>query len=216
VSDRTLPPTTGWFLGDYSGTTYTDVGFLSSWADTRTDAGDTYAAWWNNGDSLAITCPNGGEAFAVQQPCTVRWHYRYAPDSMLVELNRYYPAGAWETLATVRSDSANFVWFPTNPETATARLRIVGQHHPTVGDTSDGDFMIGMRTPGRVTAYCVGSDIRLRWDGTGAAYFRIYGAASADGPFDTLEGTVTTNVFLDVGAAVEPLKFYVVTASSAP
>ena len=216
ISDRSLPPTTGWFLGDYSGTTYTNVGFLSSWADTRNDAADVYAAWWNNGDSLAITSPNGGENLAIQQPCSVRWQFRYAPDTLNIELNRSYPSDTWERLATVNRDSGYWIWSPTEPATQNARLRVIGQHLITVGDTSDANFTIGMAPPTRLTAYRIGNDIRLRWRSTGAPYYRIYSAASVDGPFDTLEGTTASTTFLDLDTANEPIKFYIVRASTEP
>ena len=216
ISDVTCNPANSDFLGDYSGATFTNLGFFSSWADTRNDVGDIYSAWWNNGDSLAITFPNGGEAFAIQQPCSVRWHYRYAPDTLQVELNRDYPAGTWETLATVRSDSGLYVWSATDPYAGSARLRVVGLHHTTVGDTSDANFTIGIPAPSRVAAYCSGNDIRLSWQSTGAPYYRIYSAGTLSGPYTTLEGSTAGTVFLDAGAAAEPLKFYVVRASTEP
>lgn len=216
ISDVTDNPRNSGFMGDYTGATPTDLGFFSSWASSRNDVCDAYSAWWNNDDSLKLTSPNGGEVFAVQQPCSVRWQFRYAPDTLYVDLNRTYPSTAWERLDTVRSDSGLLVWFPTEPSTTSARLRITGQHFPTVGDTSDADFAIGMAVPSRVTAYRVGSDIRLRWQSTGAPNYHVYSAATWDGPYITLEGSTTATTFLDLGAADEPLKFYIVTASTEP
>jgi len=70
--------------------------------------------------------------------------------------------------------------------------------------------------PLRVTAYCVGNDIRLTWHGTSAHHYRIYSAPTADGPFDTLEGSTAGTTFNDIGAANDSVKFYIVRASTEP
>ena len=54
------------------------------------------------------------------------------------------------------------------------------------------------------------------WQSTGAPYYHVYSATAWEGPYDTLEETSTGTVFLDVGAADEPMKFYVVRASTEP
>jgi len=73
-----------------------------------------------------------------------------------------------------------------------------------------------LRVPPRVTAYRSGNDIRLGWQSTGAPHYRIYSADSLNGPFTTLEGTTTGTVFMDAGAAAQPVKFYIVRASTEP
>ncbi|MDD5088076.1 MAG: hypothetical protein PHI18_04695, partial [bacterium] len=61
------------------------------------------------------------------------------------------------------------------------------------------------------TAIRSGSDIVLRWNGTGAPSYRVYSAPTANGPFETLEGATSDTSFTDVGALNESaLKFYVV------
>jgi hypothetical protein len=60
-----------------------------------------------------------------------------------------------------------------------------------------------------------GHDIALHWDDLGAPYYHVYSATSEVGPFTTLEGTVTTNSYLDVSPS-EVQKFYVVESSATP
>ncbi|MFZ5433982.1 MAG: hypothetical protein ACOZB3_09445, partial [Calditrichota bacterium] len=47
ISDQILDPSRSTFLGDYTGITYSNLGFVSAWTDTRNDECDAYAAWWN-------------------------------------------------------------------------------------------------------------------------------------------------------------------------
>jgi len=73
-----------------------------------------------------------------------------------------------------------------------------------------------MAAPSHVTAYRVGNDIRLSWRGTGAPHYRVYSSSVFGGAYTSLEGSTAGTVFLDAGAAVEPLKFYIVRASTEP
>ncbi|MBL0062193.1 MAG: exo-alpha-sialidase [bacterium] len=216
ITDEPLETQGRSFLGDYTGLTFSNLGFHSSWPDTRNDVSDIYAAWWNNGDSLALTAPNGGEVWSSSQPCTTRWSYRYSPDTLLVELNRNYPAGAWERLDTVRTSEREWVWTPTAPATSNARLRIIGMNVPEVGDTSDANFEINaLAPPTRLSAWAIGPHIRLRWQSTGAPWYNIYSAVSDEDSIVTFEGTTATTVFVDSNAVIESTwKSYIVRASA--
>jgi hypothetical protein len=217
ISDRELLPGGGGFLGDYTGATFSNLGFFSTWPDTRNDEADIYSAWWNLDDEFAIVSPNGGESWALQQPCTLRWHYRYAPDSLFVELNRSYPAGPWERLDTVRASARQWNWTSTGPVTSAARFRLIGINVPSVGDSSDADFSIeGLVAPERLTARRIGQDIRLRWLSTGAPYYRIYSALAVEDSLLTYEGTTSSTVFIDSAAVADSRKFYIIRASSEP
>jgi hypothetical protein len=216
ISDTIANPTPTDFLGDYSGVTFSSMGFLSSWADTRNDDADAYAAWWNYRDSLVITSPIGGETWALQQPCTISWHFRYAPDTLILQLNRNYPSGNWDSLAVVPSASERYIWQSTGESSSNARLRMFGQHFPTVGDTSAADFAIGLVPPSHVVVSRIGNDIRIGWTRSNAPFYYIYSAPAFEGPYENLEGTTAGNVFLDLDAAGEAGKFYIVRASDEP
>ncbi|MBK8127468.1 MAG: exo-alpha-sialidase [bacterium] len=218
ISDRQLDTHNRGFLGDYTGLTFSNLGFHSAWTDTRNDYSDIYAAWWNNGDSLALTSPNGGETWNANSACMARWTLRYAPDTLLVELNRSYPAGVWERLDTIRSDEHEWSWNATGPGTSAARLRIVGLNHPDVGDTSDADFAINaLAAPARLTAYRIGTSIQLRWQSTGAPWYHVYSALSTHDSFTTLEGVTVNTTLLDTNAVLDAeQKYYIVRAALAP
>ncbi|MBU1920713.1 hypothetical protein KKG66_07695 [bacterium] len=70
--------------------------------------------------------------------------------------------------------------------------------------------------PPVIVVSLAGTDIRLDWEDTGAPYYHVYSALNADGPFTTLEGTATTNSFVDIDPLADELKFYVVRSSMQP
>ncbi len=55
--------------------------------------------------------------------------------------------------------------------------------------------------------------LRLGWTANGAATYKVYAAATADGPFTTLVGTTTTNSLI-VPLPAEEIRFYIVVAAS--
>lgn len=71
-------------------------------------------------------------------------------------------------------------------------------------------------TPPAIVVSLSGTDIQLDWADTGAPYYHVYSSLNADGPFTTLEGTATTNSFLDVDPLTDELKFYRVLSSMQP
>lgn len=218
ITDRQLDTQGRGFLGDYTGLTASNLGFHAAWPDTRNDAADIYASWWNNGDSLALGSPNGGELWSVQRQCTTRWNYRYAPDTLLVELNRNYPTGAWERLDTIRSMDREWIWQPTAPATVNARLRIIGLNVPEVGDTSDANFEIStLIAPQQLTITPITPHVQLRWQSTDASLYRVYSSIFAVDSFDTYEGVTPDTVFVDSNAVLgSNKKFYIVRAVAGP
>ena len=216
ISDSLVDPSDSDFLGDYTGTTFCNLGFFSAWPDPRNDISDVYATWWNNGFQDSVVSPAPGAIVTLGVPDTIRWEFRYAPDSLTVQLNRNYPAGVWEHLATVRSRDLEWVWNVTGPASSHARLRILNSDYPSFGDTTNENFSISLPAPERLTARRIGNDIRLRWQSASVSFYRIYSSTTPDGAFDTLEGSTTETVFVDVQAVSDSVKFYVVRASTEP
>ncbi len=68
--------------------------------------------------------------------------------------------------------------------------------------------------PLRLTAIRVGNDLLLRWADYGAPLYRVYSAATPEGPF-TLLGTSTTNTYTHTGAIIDVTerRIYRVTAA---
>jgi hypothetical protein len=107
--------------------------------------------------SLSLITPNGGEVWNTRMYQTVSWTRSNAPGPAAVLLNRQYPGGVWDTLATsVTADT--FLWWVPNDgcSTAVARVRIVWQDVPQISDTSAADFAI---VPNLVVTYPNGGEI---------------------------------------------------------
>jgi|GEM_PF-4673248 len=91
---------------------------------------------------IIIASPNGGESWKEGDSHTITWLSAYAGAEVKIELNRTYPAGAWETVIGSTANSGSYPWIVTSPVTTAARLRIISLAYSLVGDTSDGDFTI--------------------------------------------------------------------------
>ena len=70
--------------------------------------------------------------------------------------------------------------------------------------------------PPQVVIHRSGNDIVLNWASTGAPYYKVYTAATPQGPFTTLLGTTSGTAFTDVNPLGTLVKFYQVTASATP
>jgi Zn-dependent metalloprotease len=92
--------------------------------------------------SLTVTAPNGGESWAVGSMQSVQWTSANVPGTVNIELNRNYPAGSWESIATGLANSGSYGWTVTGPATTVARLRITSGSYPSVSDLSDGNFTV--------------------------------------------------------------------------
>lgn len=93
--------------------------------------------------TLTVTAPNGGEALYTGSVTPVTFVRNNATTNVTVQVNRTYPSGNWETLATTVSGSS-FNWNVTGSASNTARIRVFLTAEPTIGDTSDGNFVIVM------------------------------------------------------------------------
>jgi len=91
--------------------------------------------------SLTLLAPNGGEYWPTGTLQEIEWN-SVGLGPVRVDINRDYPAGTWERVSPGSVDGE--VWHVTGPATAHARVRIYGIAVPSLGDTSDGDFTIGV------------------------------------------------------------------------
>lgn len=92
--------------------------------------------------ALAVSAPNGGETWPVGDSDTIRWDPAYFGENITLELNRNYPSGNWETIASNTPNDGEQPWMVSAPTTARARVRLRGVLHSFLGDTSDADFTI--------------------------------------------------------------------------
>jgi hypothetical protein len=92
--------------------------------------------------AVTLLTPNGGETFTAGQTNSITWTSRLVTGSMNIEVNRNYPTGSWETVATNASNSGIFSWYLSSPGSSNARVRITSVTYPGVTDESDGSFTI--------------------------------------------------------------------------
>jgi M6 family metalloprotease-like protein len=114
---------------------------------THTAATGTSAANFSVGArTITITSPNTAAVWIAGDTNTVTWTTSNLPEFVKIELNRTYPAGTWESVADSIANSGSCRWAVSTPLTTTARIRIKGTSHTTVGDTSNVNFSIGRRS----------------------------------------------------------------------
>ncbi|MBL0062047.1 MAG: T9SS type A sorting domain-containing protein [bacterium] len=90
---------------------------------------------------LTLVSPVGGEQWATGSVYTIQLTRVDHPQAVLVKLNRTYPNGAWETIASnVTGNSVN--WTAAGAVTSTARIRLESTLYPTAGDTMAANFSI--------------------------------------------------------------------------
>jgi hypothetical protein len=92
--------------------------------------------------SVTVTAPNGGEVWTVPEVHSITWNWQYVTGLYNIELNRNYPNGPWEQVATGVAPSGSILWPVTSPSSAHARIRITSMTYPNATDISDADFTI--------------------------------------------------------------------------
>lgn len=92
--------------------------------------------------SITLLSPNGGESLNGELPSSIHWTSAALSGDILVELNRYYPSGSWDTIAIVPHTDTSVSLTLNPPPTSHARLRLTSSNEPFASDTSDGDFEI--------------------------------------------------------------------------
>ncbi|NUO18636.1 matrixin family metalloprotease [bacterium] len=90
--------------------------------------------------TITLVSPNGGESFNAASFVPISWTTNGVTGNITIELNRNYPAGAWEFVATVPNAGANQVLGA--PATTAARLRLTSVNEPVAVDISDANFEI--------------------------------------------------------------------------
>jgi hypothetical protein len=96
---------------------------------------------------IVLTAPNGGETLFIGDADSVRWTTTSPPqDSIKIELNRGYPIGGWETITAKFVNSGSFPWLISGTAGTNARMRIRSFEHPAVGDSSNANFSLAVRS----------------------------------------------------------------------
>ncbi|HEY3293954.1 MAG TPA: T9SS type A sorting domain-containing protein [bacterium] len=121
--------------------------------------------------SVVLTAPNGGEALYTGSTTPVTFVRTNASTNVTVQLNRTYPSGNWETLATTVSGSS-FTWSVSGAASNSARIRAFLTAEPAIGDTSNSNFVIVIPTltltaPNGGDVWAVGSSQNIIWQRSG-------------------------------------------------
>ncbi|MCB1059833.1 MAG: matrixin family metalloprotease [Calditrichaeota bacterium] len=90
--------------------------------------------------TITVVVPDGGEVFNGNAMETISWTTNNVTGNILIELNRDYPGGTWENLATVPNAGASIAL--GGPATTNARIRLTSVNEPVATDVSDASFSI--------------------------------------------------------------------------
>ncbi len=90
---------------------------------------------------ISLGAPNGIETWFADSTVNIEWA-SLEVDAVDIELNRDYPSGAWETIATDVPAAGSYSWLVSGDHTLTARIRVLDAANPSIGDTSDANFFI--------------------------------------------------------------------------
>ena len=121
--------------------------------------------------SITVNAPNTATTYVVGDAANITWSAPLLTEPVLIELNRGYPSGSWETVAASTPNDGTYSWAVTGPITTAARVRITGTEHATVTDVSNVNFTIGQRTiavtrPNTNITLITGGPDTLRWTST--------------------------------------------------
>ncbi len=137
---------------------------------THTSVRDTSNTNFTIGSrSLTVSSPNTAVTLVAGDTATIQWSSsNMGGEPVLIELNRNYPAGAWETIVASTANDGSHPWPVTEPLTSAARVRITGTSHTNVTDVSNVNFAIARRSitvtrPNSNLTYITGGPDTIRW-----------------------------------------------------
>ncbi|MBK6767365.1 MAG: hypothetical protein IPG71_14030 [bacterium] len=122
---------------------------------------------------IVVQSQNTSELFETGDQVVISWTKTAVQGNVNVELNRDYPGGAWESLATnLATNSHN--WTVTNPGFAHGRIRVSASNRSDVFDVNDADFgtflpALQLTTPNGGDTLVIGQQKVIRWSRNGAS-----------------------------------------------
>lgn len=92
--------------------------------------------------SITLTSPDGGESWTIGTNREIIWTSTAIVGNVMIELNRDFPPGIWETLFANTANDGVESWAVSVPATSHARIRISSVNTPAARDSSHTDFSI--------------------------------------------------------------------------
>jgi hypothetical protein len=116
-----------------------------------------------------ISMPNGGETLYISRSYDISWSAGGFSGNVTISLKRNYPSGSWETLFSGTANDGAETWTVTGAEATNARIRIISDSNPSIGDTSDANFQIltphiQVYAPNGGEIWCVGDTRNITWN----------------------------------------------------
>jgi len=149
---------------------------------------------------ITILRPNGGEVWAVGETDTIRWRSDNFTGDVNISVNRSYPYGFWQNIATNVPGTGEYSWQATAPTSTQARIRVLAASDPTLGDTSDGDFTILptrilVEYPNGGESWCAGQTETITWRGAhlGGTVTISLNRNFPSGPWQTLFSNISND-----------------------
>ena len=161
-----------------------------------------------------VFSPNGGEVWYEGEQHGLQWIVSL-PGPVMLELNRSYPAEAWETLFASADNDGFEPWVVSGTASTTCRVRVTSLDNGAVNDISDADFAIAaFNAPQELTAISSGADIVLNWlPVDGATTYSVYKSVTSPDAGFVFLFSVADTTYTDVGAAnSQAMSFYRVQA----
>ncbi len=121
--------------------------------------------------TISVTRPNTALTFVVGHTETINFNASFVSGSIRVLLDRSYPSGTYDTLATVANTATSLQWLVTEPVTTTARIRVESVDNTSVFAVSSSNFsivlpMLTLSGPNGGEVLIVGKNDTLRWEQT--------------------------------------------------
>jgi subtilisin family serine protease len=91
---------------------------------------------------LHVDTPSGGEIWPISTGHAITWSSGGVTGNVVIELNRSYAVGVWDTLFASTANDFSQTWTVTGPVTSLARVRITSVSMPAVTDISAANFSI--------------------------------------------------------------------------
>ncbi len=121
---------------------------------------------------MNLTSPNGGQIWCTGTEQNINWSGAGFTGDVTISIDRDYPSGSWDVLFSSTDHDGIESWTVTGPATTNARIRIISDSEPTVGDTMDGNFTIAepyisVSTPNGGEAWYVSQSQTIHWSSCG-------------------------------------------------